>query len=203
MFVEASQLDLFASEADAPARAGTARPVDLGEGAWFDFEPNWLAGADHWFDEIAAAGSWRADSRPMYDRIVAVPRLVWYDRCEAILAAVPRLRGLLAAVEERYGMRFPSVSANWYRDGNDSVAPHADKVPNRKSAHIAIVSFGDRRPFTLRHAGGGPARRFELGHGDLMTMGGTTQAAWHHAVPKVRAAGPRISVMFRDSLRMS
>jgi alkylated DNA repair dioxygenase AlkB len=40
--------------------------------------------------------------------------------------------------------------------------------------------------------------RFELGHGDLLVMGGSCQRTWEHAVPKTaRAVGPRISVQFR------
>ena len=37
------------------------------------------------------------------------------------------------------------------------------------------------------------------GPGDLLVMGGTCQTTWEHAVPKVRAAGPRISVQFRQA----
>src|ERR1017187_1894040 len=40
--------------------------------------------------------------------------------------------------------------------------------------------------------------RHDLGHGDLLVMGGSCQRAWEHAVPKTaRPAGPRISVQFR------
>ena len=38
---------------------------------------------------------------------------------------------------------------------------------------------------------------FELGHGDLLVMGGSCQRTWEHAVPKVASAGPRLSVQFR------
>ena len=45
---------------------------------------------------------------------------------------------------------------------------------------------------------GGRALRHELGHGDLIVMGGSCQRTWQHAVPKTaRATGPRISVQFR------
>ena len=45
--------------------------------------------------------------------------------------------------------------------------------------------------------GGGQSLSFELGHGDLLVMGGSCQRTWEHAVPKVAHAGPRISVQFR------
>ena len=40
--------------------------------------------------------------------------------------------------------------------------------------------------------------RYQLGHGDLLVMGGSCQRTWEHAVPKsARLTGPRISVQFR------
>jgi alkylated DNA repair dioxygenase AlkB len=52
----------------------------------------------------------------------------------------------------------------------------------------------------LRPNGGGAGRtiRHELGHGDLLVMGGSCQRTWEHAVPKTaRPVGPRISIQFR------
>ena len=47
-------------------------------------------------------------------------------------------------------------------------------------------------------AGGLVLRRItELGHGDLVVMGGSCQRTWEHAVPKVAHSGPRISVQYR------
>ena len=47
-------------------------------------------------------------------------------------------------------------------------------------------------------SGDGQARRYALGHGDLIVMGGSCQRTWEHAVPKsARPTGPRISVQFR------
>jgi len=63
---------------------------------------------------------------------------------------------------------------------------------------VAILSLGAPRAFLLRPRGGGPSRRSEIGHGDLLVMGGSCQRTWEHAVPKTaRAVGPRISVQFR------
>lgn len=38
------------------------------------------------------------------------------------------------------------------------------------------------------------------GEGDLIVMGGNCQNTWEHAVPKQPGAGPRIAVMFRESV---
>jgi alkylated DNA repair dioxygenase AlkB len=63
---------------------------------------------------------------------------------------------------------------------------------------VAIVSLGAPRALLLRPRHGGPALRYDLGHGDLLVMGGSCQRTWEHAIPKTtRATGPRISMQFR------
>ncbi len=93
-----------------------------------------------------------------------------------------------------------------YRDGQDSVAWHGDNSGRRvRETIVAIVSLGNPRALLLRPrhwsgGEGGPVRRYLVGHGDLLVMGGTCQRTWQHAVPKTsRPAGPRISVQFRPA----
>ena len=63
---------------------------------------------------------------------------------------------------------------------------------------VAIVSLGDPRRLALRPRLGGASLSLEMGHGDLLVMGGSCQRTWEHAVPKTaRPVGPRISVQFR------
>ena len=63
---------------------------------------------------------------------------------------------------------------------------------------VAIVSLGATRPFGLRPRSGGPGLRLQLGHGDLLVMGGSCQRTWLHGIPKVAGClGARISVQFR------
>jgi alkylated DNA repair dioxygenase AlkB len=81
------------------------------------------------------------------------------------------------------------------------VAWHGD-TSGRQAAQtiVAIVSLGNPRALLLRPRGGGPALRHEVGHGDLLVMGGSCQRTWQHAVPKTATAkGPRISIQFRAS----
>ena len=95
-------------------------------------------------------------------------------------------------------MRLHNVSAGWYRDGNDSVAFHGDRVAReRPRALVATISLGHSRRFLIRPKLGGQSRSFSLGHGDLVVMGGSCQRTWEHGVPKVSSAGPRIALMFR------
>jgi len=183
-----------------PTFAGIER-IDLGAGAWLDHLPGWLRGHDQVMDELVRVAPWRSGDRPMYDRIVAIPRLTawWRTPFDGAPPIVPTLRDALA---ERYATNFTSCGCNLYRDGGDSVAWHGDRIDTRVPLHhIAIVSVGEPRKLLLRPKGGGPSRRFDLGDGDLFVMGGTCQRTFEHCVPKVAAAGPRISITFRHGMR--
>jgi alkylated DNA repair dioxygenase AlkB len=61
------------------------------------------------------------------------------------------------------------------------------------------VTLGAKRPFLIRPKGGGKSRDISPASGDLLVMGGRTQVNWEHGVPKVKRAGPRISVTWRWS----
>lgn len=188
-----SLLGLDAPDID-PALPGVRRH-DLGQGAWVDVVPGWVTGADTLFDMVLDAAPWRAFERPMYDRVVDVPRLetrVWRER-------PPLLERMASCLGRRYGVRLPAISANLYRDGHDSVAWHGDRVGrHRVDAVVAIVSLGATRTLLLRPDGGGPSTSFPLRSGDLLVQGGTCQRTFEHCVPKRAAAGARISVMFRQ-----
>src|SRR5262249_53722367 len=98
------------------------------------------------------------------------------------------------------GEPFLTAGLCLYRDGRDSVAWHGDTTGrgSTQDTMVAIVSLGAPRSLLLRPSGGGPAPRPDLGHGDLLVMGGSCQRPWEHAVPKTaRPTGPRISVQFR------
>ena len=174
---------------------GRARRRFLGSGAWVDTVPGLVAGADGLFDRILAAAPWSEHLRPMYDRIVREPRLTtrrWDD-------PPPIVRELAGRLTEHYGVDLGVVSANLYRDGNDSVAWHGDRIGRiRQETVVAILSLGAPRRFLLRPKGGGASVRYVPLAGELLVMGGSCQRTWEHAVPKCASAGPRISVMFRE-----
>lgn len=178
-----------------PAFAGADRR-DLGSGAWLEVVPGWVSGADVLFERVLAAGPWASHERHMYDRRVVEPRLTtrgWDDPPEPVPA-------MAAQLSDRYGVDLAVVSANLYRDGRDSVAWHGDRHGQRvDETVVAIVSLGSARRFLLRPKGGGESLRLDPGSGDLLVLGGTCQRTWQHSVPKRRSAGPRISVMFRES----
>ncbi|SDY53288.1 DNA-N1-methyladenine dioxygenase [Geodermatophilus africanus] len=175
----------------------------LSHGAWVDHLPGWVQGSDEVLDVLLGDIGWRADRRQMYEREVAVPRLLrWYGGGEPL--PHPSLTEAREALNAHYGPELgePFVSAGMclYRDGRDSVAWHGDRLGRGRGADtmVAIVSFGSPRPLLLRPVGGGEALRFPLGHGDLVVMGGSCQRTWEHCIPKTaKPVGPRVSVQFR------
>jgi alkylated DNA repair dioxygenase AlkB len=175
----------------------------LSRGAWVDHLPGWVEGSDEVLEVLLGDIGWRADRRQMYEREVAVPRLLrWYGGDEQL--PHPLLTSARDALNAHYGPELgePFVSAGMclYRDGRDSVAWHGDRLGRGRSADtmVAIVSFGSSRPLLLRPVGGGEGLRFPLGHGDLVVMGGSCQRTWEHCIPKTtRPVGPRVSVQFR------
>jgi alkylated DNA repair dioxygenase AlkB len=186
-----------------PGPLDALRRTPLAGGAWVDFAPGWLGGADDLFAALAATVPWRAEQRRMYDRVVDVPRLLCFY-AEGAALPDPLLERARDVLDARYapelGERFATAGLCLYRDGRDSVAWHGDTTGRgaREDTMVAIVSLGTPRALLLRPAAGGPALRWELGHGDLLVMGGSCQRTWRHAVPKTaRPAGPRISVQFR------
>lgn len=198
----AFQADLFAgSEVGIGALA--PRRTTLGRGAWVDHQPGWFGGADEIFGDLVRDIPWRAESREMYDRVVDVPRLVHtYGIGDPLPdATLEEAREALSAhYAPELGEPFVTAGCCYYRDGRDSVAWHGDNIGRGRShdTMVAIVSFGSPRKLQLRPRGGPIEHVFELGHGDLVVMGGSCQRTWEHAVPKTAAAvGPRISIQFR------
>jgi alkylated DNA repair dioxygenase AlkB len=183
--------------------AGRVQRHALTRGAWVDHLPGWLAGSGSVLEVLLGDIGWRADRRQMYEREVAVPRLLrWYGVGEEL--PHPVLADARAALDRHYGPELgePFVSAGMclYRDGRDSVAWHGDRLGRARSADtmVAILSLGAPRPLMLRPLGGGASLRFPVGHGDLLVMGGSCQRTWEHCVPKTaKPVGPRVSVQFR------
>ena len=140
----------------------------------------------------------------MYDRVVAVPRLLCFYGEDAALPD-QALTAARAALNAHYGPElgepFRTAGLCLYRDGRDSVAWHGDTIGRGRTEDtmVAILSLGTPRPLLVRPRGGGSRPlRFEVGHGDLLVMGGSCQRTWEHAVPKTaQPVGARISVQFR------
>ena len=201
--LQCSLLDLTAEPGLGPLGNEVER-VELTQGAWVDFRPGWLGGADELFDRLQQIVPWRAERRTMYDRVVDVPRLLcFYGEDEPL--PDPVLTEARDALDAHYatelGETFVTAGLCLYRDGRDSVAFHGDTIGrgSTQDTMVAILSLGTPRALMLRPVGGGSdTLRYDVGHGDLLVMGGRCQRTWQHGIPKTaRPTGPRISVQFR------
>ncbi|MBC6449861.1 alpha-ketoglutarate-dependent dioxygenase AlkB [Actinokineospora xionganensis] len=190
---------------DTPETAGFpplsgVRRVPLSDGAWLDLFPGWLPGADDLFDRLVDTVPWKAERRKMYDSVVDVPRLLCHYREGATLPDAALTQARDALNEHYHPEHFATAGLCFYRDGHDSVAWHGDRIGRgaTEDTMVAIVSVGAPRALMLRPRGGGHTLRHEVGHGDLLVMGGSCQRTWEHAVPKTsKPVGPRISIQFR------
>ena len=197
------QGSLLDADQSAELSALNPRRTILTRGAWVDVQPGWVSGSDDLFLRLQHDVPWKAEQREMWDKVVDVPRLlcsygVGVELPDPLLE-LARER-LSDHYETELGDRFATSGLCYYRDGNDSVAWHGDRIGRGRSQNtmVAIVSLGAARRLSLRPRGGGEAIGFSLGHGDLVVMGGSCQRTWDHAILKTaRPVGPRISVQFR------
>jgi alkylated DNA repair dioxygenase AlkB len=153
-----------------------------------------------WFERLREEVQWRAERRPMYDRIVDVPRLVASYALDDPNLPEP-IRLMRPLVEQFCELAFNSAGLNFYRDGNDSVAPHGDHVERGPDgAPVALVSLGTTRRMTIRSKS--KPRRIldrDLEPGSLLVMSYESHFHFEHGIPKTKEpVGPRISVAFRQ-----
>ena len=202
----AFQTSLF-DDLDADPQLGVlgvaVQRIELEQGAWIDLCPGWVANSDALFERLAVGVPWKADTREMYDRVVAVPRLVSWFGPDASFPD-PVIPEALLALNDHYGRPpgqvFQTAGLCFYRTGDDSVAWHGDRVGRSidRDTMVAIISVGAERTLSIRPTGGGETLRFPVGHGDLVVMGGSCQRTYEHAILKTKhAIGPRISVQLR------
>jgi alkylated DNA repair dioxygenase AlkB len=118
------------------------------------------------------------------------------------------LKNVLASVKSVTGnVPYNAVLVRLYFDGNDNIAWHTDgRTFLGKEPTIASLSLGATAQFSLRrmhnvwpctgtpHGGvdtSEPQRHVTLKGGSLLVMKGTTQAHWHHMVPKEKVRDPQ------------
>src|SRR5258706_6696984 len=187
-----------------PLFAGARGPPSVNDGGGrityaADVVPAEVARA--WFAELRESVQWKTQRRRMYDREVDVPRLMAHFRLDPEESPAPdTIRVAARKVVAVTGVAFTSVGLNFYRDGDDSVAPHNDDLDEIVEGFpIALLSLGATRRMTIRAKE--PPRRVlhvELAAGSLLVMSYETQRNYTHGIPKTREpVGPRISLAFR------
>ncbi|MBF0277469.1 MAG: alpha-ketoglutarate-dependent dioxygenase AlkB [SAR324 cluster bacterium] len=155
---------------------------------------------------------WQQDQIKIYGKQHRVPRLAaWCDLKHRPFAYsgismrshswISELSFIKEKVEAEVDYQFTSVLLNFYRDGKDSVGWHSDDEKELgKNPVLASVSFGETRPFQLRHSCRKELDKVDipLSHGSFLLMKGTTQHFWKHQIPKTsRSIAPRINLTFR------
>lgn len=156
--------------------------------------------AQHWFDLLMRNAPWATYRRMMYDREVAVPRLMAAYRDDRESELPEPLSDAFAEMRSLVSAPFNSVGLNLYRDQNDSVAPHGDKVEKLAVGQpIVVLSLGETRRMSIRaRHDPGRVRHIDLEPGSVLVMSYESQLTHEHGIPKLTArCGPRISLAFR------
>ncbi|RYU91724.1 alpha-ketoglutarate-dependent dioxygenase AlkB [Mucilaginibacter terrigena] len=178
-----------------------------------DYKPNFFTAEEsaRLFRELKETIQWKQETILMYGKTLYTPRLTaWYGDNSKTYAFsgkrydpylwTPDLLFIKQRVEQAAAVTFNSVLLNNYRNGNDSVAWHADDEPELGvNPIIASVSFGQARRFDVRHKQNHKLKySVELGNGSLLIMRGDLQHNWQHQVPKsTKAVKERINLTFR------
>lgn len=185
-------------------------PLDHHSGVFH--QPHWLQGADGALTELASSIDWQAERRPMHNRMVDVPRLsarvpTTVAHQHPTLAKIVDLVAAALGVDGPLGPDFEHIGLNLYRNGQDSVAPHRDRLGRfREWSVVALVSLGGPRTLRLRPWRGHQQHRraeasqthaFSLSSGDLFVMAGACQRDWEHGIAKTRRGATRISIGLR------
>jgi alkylated DNA repair dioxygenase AlkB len=157
------------------------------------------ATAQAWFAALRAQADWQHQQRPMYDRVVAVPRLLASYRLDAPAPAALPLAAMLACVQARVPAPYNALGMNLYRDGRDSVAMHHDTLHMlQPGMPIALLSLGAPRRMQIRPRAGGAGLALVLAPGSLLAMSHASQLSHLHGIAKTaHAVGERISAVFR------
>ena len=198
---------------DADAAWLTPEPVvervPLDESSWVDVVRGLVPEANAVHDELVATVPWTQGRVFRYERWINEPRL---SASQSATDRHPALAEVQAWISRRYRVQFASVALAHYRDERDSVAFHRDRELRwLDDTVIGVLTLGARRPWLMKPLTGRRtgteddllgAIDLAPGSGDLLVMGGRCQAAWLHAVPKVRhRLGSRVSAQWRWTSR--
>ena len=186
----------------------TVERLDLDDRSWVDVVRGLVPGGDEVHDQLLSGVAWQQGQVFRYER--------WIDSPRQMAAYPPGTQPAIDDVDNwlrsRYGVRFGSPALALYRNERDSVAFHRDRELGwLDDTVIAVLTFGAKRPWLLRPLTGrrnyvdddmADVLDFAPASGDLLVMGGATQARWLHAVPKVAGrCRTRISVQWRYTSR--
>jgi alkylated DNA repair dioxygenase AlkB len=161
--------------------------------------------SNRFYQTLLKDTAWNQELITIHGQTHLTPRLTaWYGKRRNGNDAsplTPALQEIKNKVEHRAGIHFTTVLLNLYRTGKDSVAWHSDQEKEYgKNPAIGSVSFGETRPFRIRHKFRKDLEKIDipLSHGSFLWMAGPMQHFWEHQIPKTaRDIKPRINLTFR------
>jgi alkylated DNA repair dioxygenase AlkB len=167
--------------------------------------------ANLYFEHLLKTLPWQQDMITVFGKRYEQPRLTAffgdnnlpYTYSNITMYPHPfkdQLLNIKTIIEQELKHTFTSCLANLYREGKDSNGWHADNEKALgKHPIIASVTFGEERPFHLKHKKDKTLKeKLILQHGSLLVMQGATQEHWLHQIPKTKKdVGPRINLTFR------
>src|SRR5690606_5176432 len=166
--------------------------------------------ADHYYDKLLSETTWHVYKLQIDGKNVTDMKSGNQKKEKGIQSGnahkfTADLNKIRQRVEIQTHLKFNAVLLNLYRNGNDGVSWHSDKI-NRSGSNpiIASVTFGETRMFRLRHKFRKEVPQIDipLYHGSFLIMAGTTNSFWEHAVSKTtKDVLPRINLTFRRVIR--
>ena len=182
-----------------PFIGATDRSVALELGQGLRYAPGFVLEADELLTWLVGDVDWQ---RPFLARAVASFGVAYNYSGVSFrdLEMPPAIASLADDVEARIGYRPNNCLLNLYETGASSMGFHADATDRfTRGSGVTIITLGAARDLVFRRA---EMRRegasIRLEHGSLLQMSAALQRGWQHAVPRLAAAGPRISVTFRS-----
>lgn len=167
--------------------------------------------SNEYFSKLRQETNWQQDEIVVFGKKHLQPRLTAlygndgkpYSYSNIVMQPIPwtyLLMFIKNEIENVCNENFTTALLNLYRNGIDSNGWHADNEQELgRNPVIASVSFGAERKFQLQHNTIKDAKlNFNLEHGSLLIMKGTTQHFWKHQVPKTtKKVSERINITYR------
>ena len=166
---------------------------------------------DLWFQSCLHDLNWETGFIKIFGKTRQIPRLQsWYadDGIEYTYSGKKLQRHdwnktlieIKQEIESITSIKFNSVLANLYRNGNDSMGLHSD---NEKELGInpviASLSLGESRDILFKHKNIKTSINIPQTSGQLIVMYGQTQKYWKHEIKKTKKfKKPRINLTFRN-----
>lgn len=166
------------------------------------FKPGFLSEHKDLFDHLISSVRW--DERMKARKTASFG--VSYDYSQMSYEQMPMPNGLVSVSErigDMLGFMPNNCLLNYYEDGTSSMGFHSDSSEELAAGTgVVIVSLGSVRSLVFRSKANKSIEfDYPLPPGSLIYMTKEVQDHWHHAIPKMEGAGPRISMTFRSIVK--